>query len=452
LVGAELDRYSHGATAPQDRATVMTASIATDAAELARLVDRLRAARGWQAAFNLVQRSECAMGLRRPRLALYDHALHLVGGGQKYGCLLAAALRDRCDVTLMANRPITTDELEGWYGAALAGVAVEIVELPSVDGERAQPDPTLVVPGGPNPFAPVSAASGRYDLFVNNSMNERVRPRANIAAAVCHFPERRPAGEFYMDRYKPLIYNSEYTAEWIRRRWGIEPDQRLFPPVEGGPPPRDEERQPLILSVARFERAGSKRQLEMARAFVKLRARFPDLVGDWRLVLAGGVEEGGNDYLRQVEEAADGDRAVEIRTNIPAEELAGLYRRASLFWHLCGAGARDPGLCEHFGMTVAEAMRYGLVPVVFDGGGMPEIVDDAVTGYRVADSAALLERTLELIADTQLRQRLGTAGAESAARFGLQRFATEVQEIFDKLLAAYTDDFGAEIERLRDEL
>ena len=431
---------------------MMAASAFIEPSELTRLVDRLRAARGWQAAYNLVQRAECALGTRRPRLALYDHALHLVGGGQKYGILLAAALRDRCDVTLIANRPITTNELAGWYGTDLAGVAVEIVELPRIDGERAQPDPTLAVPGEPNPFTPVSEASGRFDMFVNNSMNERVRPRANIAAAVCHFPERRPAGEFYMDHYKPLLYNSEYTAQWIRRRWGLEPDRRLFPPVEGGPPAADSERRPMVLSVARFERAGSKRQLEMARAFVKLKAEFPRLAGDWRLVLAGGVEEGGNDYLRQVEEVVGGNSAVEIRTNISAEELDGLYRRASLFWHLCGAGARDPGLCEHFGMTVAEAMRYGLVPVVFDGGGMPEIVDDGATGYRVADSAGLLERTLELMADTELRRRLGTAGAESAARFGLRRFASEVQEIFDELLAAYTGDFEVDLARLRDEL
>jgi glycosyltransferase involved in cell wall biosynthesis len=430
----------------------MAAPLAIDAAELTRLVDRLRAVRGWQAAYNLVRRTECALGTRRPRLALYDHALHLVGGGQKYGCLLAAALRDRCQVTLMANRPITTAELAGWYGIDLSGIDVEVVELPRLDGAQAQPDPALVAPGEPNPFAPVSIASGRFDLFVNNSMNERVRPRANIAAAVCHFPERRPAGEFYMDHYKPLLYNSEYTAEWIRRRWDLEPDRRLFPPVEGGPPSPDGERQQLVLSVARFERAGSKRQLEMARAFAKLRQELPGLAGDWRLVLAGGVEEGGNDYLRRVEEVAADNPGVEIRTNISAEELAELYRRASLFWHLCGAGARDPGLCEHFGMTVAEAMRYGLVPIVFDGGGMPEIVDDGATGYRVAGSAGLLERTLELMIDTDLRRRLGAAAAETAARFGLQRFATEVREIFDELLTDYSGGLDAELERLRHEL
>ena len=427
----------------------MTALGEIDPAELTRLLERTRERRGWQAAWTLVRRLECALGLRRPRLALYDHALHLVGGGQKYGCLLAAAMRDGCDVTLISNRPVTTGDLDGWYGTDLAGVEVEVIELPRLDGAQAQPDPALVAPGAPNPFHPVSVASARYDLFVNNSMNEKVRPRSGIAAAVCHFPERRPAGEFYMDRYEPLIYNSEYTAEWIRRRWGLEPHRHLFPPVEGGPPPADAERRPIVLSVARFERAGSKKQLEMARAFLRMRAEFPRLAGDWRLVLAGGVEEGGNDYLRRVEELAASEPAIEVRTNLSAEELAALYRRASLFWHLCGAGARDPGLCEHFGMTVAEAMRYGLVPVVFDGGGMPEIVDDGATGYRVAGGAELLERTLDLMADGELRRRLGAAGAESAKRFGLRRFAAEVREIFDEPLARYTDP--AEVKRLLDE-
>jgi glycosyltransferase involved in cell wall biosynthesis len=430
----------------------MAETLDIDPAELTRLAQRLLETRGWQAAFNLLQRAECASGQRRPRLALYDHALHLVGGGQKYGCLVAAALRERCDVTLLANRQISLQELEGWYGAILSGVEVEVVELPRINGERAQPDPALVASGMPNPFEPVSVASGRFDLFVNNSMNERVRPRSNIAAAVCHFPERRPAGEFYMGSYKPLIYNSEYTAEWIRHRWGLQPNRRLFPPVEGGPPAATADRQPVILSVARFERAGSKRQLEMARAFARMRSHFPRLLADWRLVLAGGVEEGGNDYLRRVEQIAGEEPSVELRTNISAADLIELYRTASIFWHLCGAGARDPGLREHFGMTVAEAMRYGLVPVVFDGGGMREIVEQGATGYRIANSAGLLERTLELVAHGELRQRLGAAGAESARRFGLERFAGEVREIFDELLDEYHGGFEAELERLRREL
>ena len=65
---------------------------------------------------------------------------------------------------------------------------------------------------------------------------------------------------------------------------------------------------------------------------------------------------------------------VELRVNITAAELQELYHRASLFWHFCGFGQSDPALVEHFGMTVAEAMQSGCIPLVFDGGGMREIV------------------------------------------------------------------------------
>ena len=44
------------------------------------------------------------------------------------------------------------------------------------------------------------------------------------------------------------------------------------------------------------------------------------------------------------------------------------------------------------------------------------------------------------------------AGAESAARFGLERFAAEARWIFGELLTGYVDDLPSEIERLEREL
>ena len=49
---------------------------------------------GPQAAYNLLLRGEVASGWRRPSVAIYDHSLHLIGGGQKYGCTMAKALQD----------------------------------------------------------------------------------------------------------------------------------------------------------------------------------------------------------------------------------------------------------------------------------------------------------------------------------------------------------------------
>ncbi len=424
----------------------MVASPSFDPAALERRVHALRSAGRWHQAWSLLLRTECAAGLRRPRLALYDHALHLIGGGQKYGCLLAAALADRFDLTLLTHRPVTGEQLAGWYRVDLAGVPVETVELPGFDDPAsALPDPALLAPGDPNPFVAVSRVSADYDLFVNNSMNERVLPLAGRSLAICHFPERRPRGEFYMHRYGTVVVNSEYTRRWLRRRWRLEADRLVHPPVDGGPPPPAGDKRPLVLSVARFERAGSKRQLDMVRVFGKLKAALPRATAGWRLVLCGGVEPAGNDYLRRVEQAVaalPGDD-VELRLNLPDDELRRLYRRAAIFWHLCGLDARDPALREHFGMTVAEAMQFGAVPVVFDGGGPAEIVEDGATGYRVGSTAALIERTLTLIGDGALRARLAAAAATHAARYGMARFDAEVRALFDEQLAAYVGELPA---------
>jgi glycosyltransferase involved in cell wall biosynthesis len=43
-------------------------------------------------------------------------------------------------------------------------------------------------------------------------------------------------------------------------------------------------------------------------------------------------------------------------------------------------------------MTVVEAMQNEAVPIVYDGGGLPEIVDHGINGFRVKSTAELLLR------------------------------------------------------------
>lgn len=65
------------------------------------------------------------------------------------------------------------------------------------------------------------------------------------------------------------------------------------------------------------------------------------------------------------------------------DEVMQLYREASIYRHAAGYGVyaeSRPGW-EHFGMTTAEAMAQGAVPVVIAQGGKLEIVDDSDTDY-----------------------------------------------------------------------
>jgi glycosyltransferase involved in cell wall biosynthesis len=401
--------------------------------------ERISIEGGIQAGLNYLARAEVVRGLRRPRLAVYDHAFHLIGGAQKYGLTLTASLRDRFDITLIANKDIRLEDFRDWYDLDLSGCAVKIIKIPYFEQTGAVfLDPAMVTTKVENPFHLVSRESGDYDFFVNNSMNEMVYPLSNISVLVCHFPERLPRSYFYADRYNYVIYNSRYTAAWVERMWKFIPHQHIYPPVdlEGGGTAAPKKK--LILSVARFEPEGTKRQREMIEAFLRLDRLHPDIVKDWRFVLVGGSEP-KNRYLdgltRLVEDSPR--KNVELKVNIPAAELRVLYREASMFWHLCGIFQDHPSEVEHFGMTTVEAMENRAVPVVYDGGGLKEIVDHGVNGFRVRTTGQLLEHTIRLIRDPGLITRLGEAAHAKAQNFSRAKFEERVRSFFDGLLQEY---------------
>jgi len=401
--------------------------------------ERISIEGGIQAGLNYLARAEVVLGLRRPRLAVYDHAFHLIGGAQKYGLTLAVSLKDRFDITLIANKDIRLEDFRDWYNLDLSGCAVKIIKIPYFEQTGAAfLDPAMITTKVENPFHLVGRESGGYDIFVNNSMNEMVYPLSNISVLVCHFPERLPRSYFYADRYNHVIYNSRYTAAWVERMWKFKPHRHIYPPVdlEGGGAAAPKKK--LILSVARFEPEGTKRQREMIEAFLKLDRLHPDIVKDWRFVLIGGSEP-KNRYLdgltRLVEDSPR--KNIELKVNIPAAELRALYQEASMFWHLCGIVQDHPSEVEHFGMTTVEAMEHRVVPIVYDGGGLKEIIEHGVDGFRVRTTGKLLEFSIRLIRDPELAKKLGEAAHAKAQNFSRAKFEERVRTFFDRLLEEY---------------
>jgi glycosyltransferase involved in cell wall biosynthesis len=196
-----------------------------------------------------------------------------------------------------------------------------------------------------------------------------------------------------------------------------------------------DEKENIILSVARFEEGGTKKQLELAAAFVKLRRQAPEVSGSWKLVLAGGSNP-DNPYLSRLEEFLAGVDAedIEVKTNVSEEELKGLYRKSKIFWHLCGLNQDDPARVEHFGMTIVESLQNRLVPIVFDGGGQREIVEQGVSGYRVVSPNGLIRRTLELMKDPKKLNALSEGAYKRSRHFTMEAFTARVEEFFTEVL------------------
>jgi len=96
----------------------------------------------------------------------------------------------------------------------------------------------------------------------------------------------------------------------------------------------------------------------------------------------------------------------------------------------------QPSIEEALGITVLQAMASGLPVVASDVGGLPEIVDNGVTGLLVppADTSALAEVLLDLLVQPDRCRQLGEAGRESAEHFSEARFAAGVSEVYREIL------------------
>jgi glycosyltransferase involved in cell wall biosynthesis len=131
--------------------------------------------------------------------------------------------------------------------------------------------------------------------------------------------------------------------------------------------------------------------------------------------------------------AGDGplrDRVPFGRGFVPHEELQQLYARAAV--------VACPSRREGFGVACLEAMAHGRPVVATRVGGLLDLVVDGETGIVVPprDPAALRSALERLLADPDLRRRLGAAGRDRARTY----FSWE--KVTDATLAAYAEAVG----------
>lgn len=94
-------------------------------------------------------------------------------------------------------------------------------------------------------------------------------------------------------------------------------------------------------------------------------------------------------------------------------------------------------LWEGLPLTIIEAMMAGLPVVATRVGGVPELVEDGLTGFLVPpkDPQALSKVLRRLVEDRDLRQRMGHAGlARARKEFTLERMVAETERQYEMVL------------------
>ncbi|MEM6366909.1 MAG: N-acetyl-alpha-D-glucosaminyl L-malate synthase BshA [Myxococcota bacterium] len=95
-----------------------------------------------------------------------------------------------------------------------------------------------------------------------------------------------------------------------------------------------------------------------------------------------------------------------------------------------------PSQVESFGLAALEASACGLPVVASDVGGLPEVVEDGVSGllFPSRDVDALADRVRQLMDGPELRRRMGEAGRSRALRFGPAASVDAYENLYARLV------------------
>lgn len=163
--------------------------------------------------------------------------------------------------------------------------------------------------------------------------------------------------------------------------------------------------------------------------FIESAALISKQIPEARFIIAGGGPLEGK--LRQ--QASDLNVEEQVVFLGPRRDMEMVYGLMDIFVNplLSKYGAAGTG------NTTAEAMVFAKPVVATNVAGIPEIVQDNVTGILVPekDPDSLAQSVLRLLRDNDLARKMGLAGRERVMRdFTMERLVSQVEQVYSSLI------------------
>lgn len=189
-----------------------------------------------------------------------------------------------------------------------------------------------------------------------------------------------------LNTYQKILTYSNFAEKWIKRYWKM--GATIIPP------PVDllykkyklnkYKKNNWICSVGRFFTLGhGKKQEILIEAFKKFYDKTEQNPSSnkekWQLHLVGGLgdEPTSIDFFKYLKEKSKG-YPVFFHLNVSRQEVEDVYLRSKIYWHATGFGEDEgiyPVRFEHFGIAPIEALSAKCIPILFNGGGLREIIN-----------------------------------------------------------------------------
>jgi glycosyltransferase involved in cell wall biosynthesis len=169
------------------------------------------------------------------------------------------------------------------------------------------------------------------------------------------------------------LFNSEFTRDTYSEISG----DVLYPPVKSDFSPGEKRDQVICLG-----RIVPGKRIEEAIDIVS------ETDSDLEMKVVGRLTQGSEDYFSMLQDREEKYDWLEIRTDVPQEELVDEMARSKI-----GVlSTRN----EHFGIAAVEYMKAGALPMVHRSGGVQSLVEkDDFTYESVAEAAEKIDRNRE---------------------------------------------------------
>ena len=291
--------------------------------------------------------------------------------------------------------------------------------------------PDLIVCGhvttAPAALAAHALTRTPYVVFTYGYEIRRKRLRRTLSLLLRHARQVIACSEFTRGAVLALGVPAERTRILYP---GV--DAERFKPGSGirgpGPGPRTPD-PAVIISVSRLADMYKGHDTTI-RALPLIKSKVPGA----RYVVAGGGPL--REYLGRVAQSVGVEQDVEFLGEVTDDQLLDLYRSADVLAVLSRESASLGG-AEGFGIVCIEAAACGVPVVAGRSGGLPDAVQDGVTGILVdpQDLGAAAEAFVSVLTDKALARRLGAAGRQAVLeRFTWDHMASEARKLFGEAM------------------
>ena len=225
-----------------------------------------------------------------------------------------------------------------------------------------------------------------------------------------------------LNNFDVLIANSDVTKNKNIEAYKI-PEEKIYK-IHKGIPKTSKKRNKIAVKNSSYKvlMVGTNLQRKGIFYLIKASPKIIDKFPDIEFIIVGDCKEGIRKECRKI----GVEKNFKFYGILKPEEVHSLYREADIFIL--------PSLIEGLGISVLEAMSYGIPVITSDVGGLSEIIRNNKNGLLIPaqDSEEIEYAINKLLEDNILRENLSKKAFEDVKKFNTKILLKKTIDIYEK--------------------